>query len=467
MPGLKPRQVARTTEGKRAVKTIVPTDGLEIRESCRLAEGVHVVPRGIVIAAPEVTLDGAGATIIGCGHAGVGVAARGVGGVAVRRLTVRGFRHGIEIRDCAGTALDGCDVAGTSEAEANTIFLDIWRTAESPYGGAILLIRAEHALVTGNRLMHQQSGLLAYHCRRLRVVGNNASYCSGFGFNLYDTADSLFEDNCADYCCRFEPREGGLHFGHMGADAAGFVAVRGSSRNVFRRNAARLGGDGFFLAGLGPDGVACGCDDNLFEQNDGSLSPNIAFEATFCRGNVFRGNYADRCNYGFWLGFSWDTTIEGNRMVMNRQAGVAVENGHSFRASGNTFQANGHGVLLWSRRSPQFAAQYPDCLTSWDWQMERNVFTRNVKGIRIAADQDHGIRAASDGTDAGRSPRPRDHRIVDNDIQDNRVGIELYRTDGTVIERNILNRNVEANVRQEDAEGTVLRNDLGAAGAYL
>jgi len=449
------------------VKTIVPTDGLKIRETCRLAEGVHVVPRGLVVAAPGITLDGAGATIVGQNDTGVGVSACGTGGVSVRGLRVRGFRHGIEVRDAAGVVVEGCDVADTSETPANTVFLDIWRPATDPYGGALLLVRVADATIAGNALQHQQNGLLTYHCRNLTVTGNNASYNSGFGFHLYDTSDSLFEDNCADYCCRFEPREGGLHFGHMGADAAGFVAVRGSSRNVFRRNAARLGGDGFFLAGFGPDNVASGCDDNLFEDNDGSLSPNIAFEATFCRGNVFRRNFADRCNYGFWLGFSWDNTIEENRMVMNRQAGIAVENGHGFRVIGNTFQANGHGILLWSRRAGPFAAQYPDSLTSWDWQIERNVLTRNVKGIRIAADQDHGIRAAPAEPDAAPSPRPHDHRIVQNDIQDNRIGIELCRTDRTVIERNILNRNVETNVRQDDAEGTVLRNNLGAAGGYL
>src|SRR5437763_2706221 len=168
----------------------------------------------------------------------------------------------------------------------------------------------------------------------------------------------------------------------MGADAAGFLAVEGSCRNIFRNNTARLGGDGFFLAGLSPDGEKAGCDDNLFEENDGSLSPNIAFEATFSRGNVFRDNYAARCNYGFWLGFSWDMIIENNRMVMNRQAGIAVENGHGFKVHGNTFQANGHGVLLWTKHVEEFTALYPECQTSYFWDIAGNVFTRNGIGIR-------------------------------------------------------------------------------------
>jgi len=253
----------------------------------------------------------------------------------------------------------------------------------------------------------------------------------------------------------------------MGADATGFLAVYGSSGNTFRRNTARMGGDGFFLAGLAPDGTKCGCDGNLFEENDGSLSPNIAFEATFCRGNAFRGNHADRSNYGFWLGYSWDTELVGNRMVMNRQAGIAVENGHGFRVQDNRFQANGHGILIWSMHADAFVSAFPDSLTSYDWAIERNTFTRNGVGVRIAADQDHGIRPAPEEGRGLPESRPRGHSLTENDIQDNRIGVDLRQCDETVIERNVINRNVEANVRQEDCGETLMRNNLGSAGGYL
>lgn len=449
------------------MNVVKPRDGMVIRESCRLAEGTYILPHGLHIEGANVILDGAGATLIGPASDTCGITAYHADGLTLANLRIRGYKHGVSVTDSKGLTITDCDISGTAEIPANTIFLDIWKPADEPYGGALLLVRVEDTVVRANLLLHQQNGVLAYHCRRLRVQGNNASYCSGFGFHLYDTSDSIFEGNHADYCCRFEPREGGLHFGHMGADAAGFVAVRGSSRNVFRRNAARLGGDGFFLAGMGPDGVLRGCDDNLFEENDGSLSPNIAFEATFCQRNVFRRNFADRCNFGFWLGFSASSRLEDNRMVMNRQAGIAVENGRGFRVSGNTFQANGHGLLLWSHYVEQFAQALPDRLTSGEWQIEGNTLTRNGKGIRIAANQDHGIRPGPEADLARMELRPRQHRIIGNDIQDNRIGIELFCTDDTVIERNILNRNVEANLRQDDASGTIVRNNLGAAGAYL
>lgn len=449
------------------MKIVIPTDGMTLREDTAFAPGVYYLPNGITIDADGITLDGNGAVLVGSERQGQGIRVNGSSNVTIKSVRLRDYYHGVCARGCRHLTLTNNHITSTAEVPPNTIFLDIWLGPEAAYGGAIFLWEVSDSLVADNDLQHQQNGLLTYFCSRLTVRGNQANYNSGWGFHLFNTCESVFEENSADYCCRFHPREGGRHAGHMGADAAGFLAVHGSCRNVFRRNTVRLSGDGFFLAGLTPDGRKLGCDDNLFEENDGSLSPNIAFEATFCRGNVFRDNFADRCNYGFWLGFSWDTTIENNRMVMNRQAGIAVENGHGFTVRGNTFQANGHGILLWSKYVEKFAELFPENLTSYDWRIEKNAFTRNGKAIRIAADQDHGTRSMPPELCGKPELRPHHHIIRGNDIQDNRIGIELCNADKTLVEGNILHRNVEANLRLDDALETTARNNLGAAGGYL
>lgn len=447
------------------MRTVVPTDGLVLREDTVFAPGVYHLPSGITIAADGVTLDGNGAVLVGSRQQGQGIRVAGRSGVTVTNTRLRDYYHGIYARGGRSLTLTHNQITATAELAPNSLFLDIWRGPDAAYGGAIFLWEVTDSLVAENDLQHQQSGLLTYHCTRLTVRQNQASYCSGVGLHLYGTCESLFEANTADYCCRFEPRPGERHFGHMGADAAGVVAVRGACRNVFRRNTARLGGDGFFLAGLTPDGQALGCDDNLFEENDGSLSPNIAFEATFCRGNVFRDNYADRSNYGFWLGFSWDTVIENNRIALNRQAGVAVENGHGFSVRGNRFQGNGHGLLIWTRPTPPLAARFAAHETSYRWTVEGNAFQGNGTGVRIAADKDHGIRPLP-AEEAGQpATRPRDHVLRQNTIQDNRVGIELVHADRTIVEDNLLYGNVEANLRQEDARDTVARHNRATPGA--
>jgi parallel beta-helix repeat protein len=460
-----------------SLPVIVPTDGMVITESAQLKPGVYVLPAGLTIAADDVVLDGRGATLIGQDRAGTGVTIAGRRAVTVRNLRLRDYYHGIAVHDSAHVTLTGNHVTSTAEIPANTIFLNIWEPADKAYGGGILLNRVTDTEVAHNDLQHQMNGLLTYDCRRLTVRGNNANYCSGFGFHLNRTCESTFEDNWADYCSRYEPRDkdadhphgkvGRGTYGHMGADATGFLIIQASCRNVFRRNFARLGGDGFFLAGRNPQGEDVGCNDNLFEENDGSLSPNIAFEATFSSGNIFRNNWADRCNYGFWLGFSRDNVIEGNRMLYNRQAGIAVENGVGFQVRNNDFQSNGYGVLVWTKYIKAFYDSPRDNRTSRDWHIEGNKFFRNGTAVAVLADKDHGIRPMPPEVSGKPELRPVNHVIVRNDIQDNRIGVHLDNTDGTIVEHNKLSHNVEANIRRDNDEGSRIQFNLGAAGAYL
>lgn len=444
---------------------IAPADGMSLVADTRLKPGVYVLPNGLSLDRDGITLDGNGATLVGVGRQNRGIRLKGRKGVAIRNVCLRDYRHGIHAVDCSELRIEKNQITSTAEIAANTIFLDIWLKADAAYGGGILLERVRTSTIEGNDLQHQCCGLLSYFCERLNVCRNNASYCSGYGVHLYGTSDSVFEENYADYCCRYEPRGPGI--GHMGADATGFLIVHGSCRNVFRNNFARLGGDGFFLAGLTPEGVETPCNDNLFEGNDGSLSPNIAFEATFSQKNTFRNNKAERCNFGFWLGFSSDNVLEDNRMVMNRQAGIAVENGARFTVRGNQFQRNGAGVLLWSKFAEPWFEKFPGNRTCHHWLIEKNTFTRNDTGVAILADKDHGIRPMPPEACGRAETRPHDNVVRGNDIQDNRVGIDLYRTDRTTVEGNILNRNVECNIRRDDDGEALIRNNLGAAGAYL
>ncbi len=476
-PMTKDPAVADTVESP---PVATPTDGMIITESTVLRPGVYALPNGITIAGDNIVVDGGNATLVGSGREGAGITINGRADVTIRNFRIREYRHGIAASGCRGLNISDNQISATAEIEANTVFLNIWEPVERAYGGAILLNRVTDSEICENDLQHQMVGLAAYACDKLHVQGNNASYNSGFGFLLFATSDCVYEDNYADYCCRWEPRThpgpstgkpeprlGAGAYGHMGADATGFLLVNCSCRNVFRRNCARLGGDGFFLAGRSSNGANAGCDDNIFEENDASLSPNIAFEATFCSGNIFRNNWADRCNYGFWLGFSRGNVLRGNRMLWNRQAGIAVENGVDFEVRENNFQSNGHGVLIWSKFVEAFADAEPANVTSRDWHIEKNRFYRNGTAIAIFADKDHGIRPMPAEFSGRAELRPQNHLIVDNDVQDNRVGIHIQKADGTVIRRNRISKNVEADIRLEDDRDTQVGHNLGAAGAYL
>lgn len=395
------------------------------------APGVYYLPHGLVIAADSVTLDGGGALLLGAGE-GRGVQVLGRAGVTIKRLRLSGYYHGIFAEQCERLQITGCALRATTELPANTAFLDIWRPAEAAYGGGIMLVDVRDALVAENDLQHQQSGLLCYGCARLVVRDNIANHCSGFGFHLFASSDCMLERNYADFCCRYEPRGGGG--GHLGADAAGFLIAHGSCRNTFRNNYARMGGDGFFLAGLRPDWTHVPCDNNLFEANDASHSPNIAFEATFSRGNRYRRNKANACTYGFWLGFSTENVLEANEVRNSRRAGVAVENGVGCVLRGNEFADGAYGVLLWSKYVQPFALALPANDTSRNWLIEQNRFLRNGVAVRVAANQDHGVRPLAPGVP--RCPTPRAHTLRANSFRENRLDIELLDAEEPVLEGN-------------------------------
>src|SRR6266487_2158280 len=408
-------------------------NGLTVNKDTQLEPKVYLLPEGITIDADDVTLDGHGATITGTDKTGEGIRVFGRKNIVIKNLRVMNYYHGVSIRKSKEIEISNCSITSTAEIQSNTLFLDIWKPSTDSYGGAIFLEGVTDAKIHDNNLQHQMNGILSYQCKGLKVTKNIASYCSGFGFHLFETSDSTYTNNYADFCCRYYLSDSGSH---LGADAAGFLIIYKSSNNIFRKNYARLVGDGFFLAGLTPDGIDVGCNNNLFEENDASYSPNNACEAEFRKGNVYQGNKASHSNYGFWLGFSSDCTLKDNQIYNNRQAGIAVENGIRFKVLDNDIQNNTHGILIWTRFY-DFLKKVPDINpTSQDWLIERNKLIQNKKAIRIAADQNHGIRPLDKEQS---SVPPNKHVIQNNEIRDNMIGIELEKVKDTHINQNVLN----------------------------
>lgn len=430
------------------MKTVIPKNGLVITDSVRLEPGCYALTEGIIIEGNGIVVEASGVAIFGKDKSGVGVLLDGCLNVTISGLTLRSFYHGIKATHCKELTISNCDISDTHEIPPNTIFLDIWKSVDEAYGGAILLGDCNAIIIANNTLQHQQNGLLAYNCQKIEVHNNQCNYNSGAGIFLNSTTDSTFSENSCDYCCRFEPRKGDLHHGHQGADAAGFVAVMGSSGNKFIRNTARMSGDGFFFAGFGPTQIKAGCDNNLFLENDASWSPNIGFEATFCSGNSFVSNKARFCNYGFWCGFSTETTITENVIQSNREAGIAVENGTHFTIQNNSFQKNGHGVLLWNHPLEPLQFAWPDRDTSKFWTIENNRFEQNEIGVRIAANQSHGTRPIEMNEFAAIQPCPNNHTIRKNQFLNSGIAIQLCDTVDNTIENNRFENSIVRDIEE-------------------
>jgi parallel beta-helix repeat protein len=415
------------------MKPIVPQNGMTITQDCSLQPGQYFIPDGIRISGSNIVIQGNGASLFGDQHQKVGIHMQGVNEVSVQNLNIQRYHHGILANNCRAIKIIDCKISDTAEIPPNTIFLNIWISQDHPYGSGIILSNVSDSLIAYNDLQHQMNGLLTYGCSRLDVQYNIANYCSGWGFHLNNTCESIFYNNHADFCCRFQSRAN--NGGHMGADSAGFLIVNSSCRNTFRHNFARMSGDGFFIAGLTPDYSLVSCDDNIFEENDGSNSPNNAFEATFCSGNIFRKNLANDSNYGFWLGFSSNGMLEGNKIRGNRQAGIAAENGRHFKIIANTIANNIHGILLWSKSQPELLQAVPENNTSHDWIVEENIFEYNLKAVRIVANQDHGIRNLPISGEYGfHTIPPYRHQLQRNQYSKNFLNWEILGAEETSIE---------------------------------
>ncbi len=136
-------------------------------------------------------------------------------------------------------------------------------------------------------------------------------------------------------------------------------------------NTLTYSGDGFFIGNQ----HSLPSNHNRIEGNDGSYSPNNCFEATFSEGNTFRNNIANNCNYGFWLGFSHHTTVEGNAIQSNRTHGIAWEHGHEGVVSDNRISRNG-GYGLWFHLNPT-NYDFPHMATSRQHQLTGNTIAGN------------------------------------------------------------------------------------------
>ena len=85
-------------------------------------------------------------------------------------------------------------------------------------------------------------------------------------------------------------------------------------------------------------------------------------------------------------------------------------------------------------------------VTSSDWLIERNKLLQNKKAIRIAANQNHGIRPLEREKS---SILPNHHVIQNNEIRGNNIGIELGQVQDIRRTENIMD-NLIANEIQND-----------------
>ena len=389
------------------------TPTVELRSGLVITRSVRVAPRTYRLAAPasldsavitirgdDITVDFAGASLVGLDPtsdpdraSGIGIRVDGGRNVRVLNATVRGYKVGLLARGTRNLSLGRDDFShnwkprlfSAIEHESLADWLSHHHNEQREwlrFGAGVYLEDVRGGEIREVRIEQGMEGLMLVRSDSLRVWNNVIEFNSGVGMGLYRSSDNVIMHNRASYNVR-----GYSHgFYKRGQDSADLLLYEQSCRNVVAYNSMTHGGDGLFLwAGQSTmDTGEGGSNDNLFYANDFSFAPTNGMEATFSR-NIFAENRVEGSDYGLWGGYSFDSRVVGNHFARNR-TGVAIEHGQNNTIARNVFDGDTVAIYLWANPIEPGDWGYPKHrdTRSRDYTVATNTFTGNRVGVRSA-----------------------------------------------------------------------------------
>ena len=278
--------------------------------------------------------------------------------IRIRNAVVNGYKVALMATGCKNLKIENCNLSYNYRQHLQSSWLhedlsdwmsyhhnenDEWLR----YGAGIYLKDCEKATINDNTITGGQCGLMMTSCNDGMIYGNDFSFNSALGIGMYRSSRNSILNNKLDFNVR-----GYSHgFYNRGQDSAGILVFEQCNENVFAYNSATHSGDGFFLwAGQTTmDSGKGGCNYNYIYKNDFSFAPTNGVEVTFSKNNI-RNNIIKECDNGIWGGYSWETSIVGNKLYKNR-TGIAIEHGQNNSISSNEFKENKlDAIKLWARK---------------------------------------------------------------------------------------------------------------------
>ncbi|HYV92199.1 MAG TPA: right-handed parallel beta-helix repeat-containing protein [Chitinophagales bacterium] len=277
--------------------------------------------------------------------------------ITLRNARIRGYKIAVRAENVENLTIENCDFSynfrkhlnSTQEREDVSDWMSYHHNEHHEwlhYGAGIYLDHCNNAFIRDCKITNGQCALLMTNCNNGKILNNNFSFNSGLGIGMYRSSGNEVMHNHLDWNIR------GFSFGiyNRGQDSAGILVYEQSSKNLFAYNTATHSGDGFFLwAGQATmDTGSGGCNDNVIFGNDFSDASNNGIEATFSR-NAIINNRIERCDYGVWGGYSYNTIIGSNQFANNRCA-IAIEHGQNNHILYNSFDHDQLAIKLWSNK---------------------------------------------------------------------------------------------------------------------
>jgi len=330
--------------------------------------------------AHDVTIDGAGVQLIGPGRSGYAILIRNSSRVTLRNFAgISGYFYAVRVEESDSVVIDSCTAVGNARDDAG--FIDVWSDVSQAHGGAVLFDRSRYGTVSRCVFTGSNDGVALYHCAGMTIARNNLSRNTAFAVRMFYADSCVVLENDGSHTYRENP---------VNSDAGAILMIV-SNENRIEGNDFTYSSDGVFL---GQYGHHLTPNNNLFVGNDCSYSPHNAFEATFASGNIFRRNKANFSGYGFWLGYSFNTVVDSNEIIGNREqlsvgtAGIAFDRGYNNSIRHNRIDANAVGILLWKGDPiPGYESQPSERYTITD-----NSFGDNVRAVDVSGTDELDIR---------------------------------------------------------------------------
>lgn len=336
---------------------VVPTDGMSITENVTFLPGEYVLPNGISIEKPGITVNGNGAILKGSDNpvlngagdgyvnGGTGVTLNGQDNVTIKNLTAANYNLGLKATGSKGLHIE------------NNSFSDNFTNPGYGWGdgnhyGGILLENVTGSVIKNNNATNVWNALMLIFSDDNEVFYNDFGICSNVNLYVWGSSYNEIYDNIFNWGIRCDPGE--TH----ARDSTSSLFEENSSYNYIARNDFSHGGDGIFVRPLHtspPMG-------NYFEANDVSWANNNGIES-WAPGNNYVDNICNYSSYGIWLGGNDFCNLVGNEAKYNGgigggkenapegfgNAGIALANGVSshFTALGNdSSENNGPGIAI-------------------------------------------------------------------------------------------------------------------------
>jgi parallel beta-helix repeat protein len=285
----------------------------------------------------HIILDGSGVTVDGTTFTGYMIKINNSKNIIIRNFAaVKHFKYAVYITNSDSIEIYNCNFSYNKVD--STGWIDVWADYQQALGGGVMIYHGTNVNIHDNVMNMQNDGVALYHCAHIEVGQNNFDRNTSYGIRMFWTDTCYIHHNQSAHINRPYTNP---------SDCAAILLII-SNENLVEYNDFGYSGDGIFLGQYEHSNIP---NNNIFRYNECSYSPHNAIEATFADGNTYLHNICNYSEYGFWLGYSFNTMVDSNEIIGNQYSGIAVDRGFNNTIINNNINDNPNGIELWEGSS--------------------------------------------------------------------------------------------------------------------